>query len=45
MNYNGLTPSSLKHKQYEVYGMNTQVNQSQIDPLCEGLKHIVDCID
>lgn len=44
LNYNGIPPSSLHHKKYEVYGEATQVNQSQIDPFLEHLHKVVENI-
>lgn len=41
MNYNGICPSELRHRQYPVYDMNTQVNQNQIDPFLHDLRNIV----
>lgn len=41
LNNCGLPPSSLTHKKYVVYGEETQVNQSQIDPFIEDLNAVV----
>lgn len=41
LNHSGLAPSDLTHKKYQVYGDDTQVNQSQIEPFLENLKKIV----
>jgi cellulose biosynthesis protein BcsQ len=45
MNYNGLTPSSLIPRKYDVYGKSTQANQIQITPFLDDLGRILAHID
>ncbi|CAK8724680.1 AAA family ATPase [Candidatus Electrothrix laxa] len=38
LNHTGLPLSKLQHKKYNIYGRQTQANQSQIDPLLTDVK-------
>lgn len=41
VNICGIPPSKLSHRKYEIFGDETQVNQSQIEPFLEDLRAIV----
>ncbi|GHT13883.1 ATPase [Planctomycetales bacterium] len=41
LNYTGCAPSALQHKKYDVYGQQTQVNQSQIDSFFADIDKLV----
>lgn len=44
VNYHGLPISKLKHDKYPVYGVNTQVNQTQIDPFLRDVLKVVEIL-
>jgi cellulose biosynthesis protein BcsQ len=44
VNYNGVPISKLKHGNYEVYNVATQINQSQIEPFIKDIKKVVEII-
>ena len=41
INYNGMPISKLEQRKYQVYDDNTQVNQSQIDPIIEDINDVI----
>lgn len=41
LNHKGLPPSSLRHQHYEIYGQDSQVNASQIQPFMDNVRDLI----
>jgi cellulose biosynthesis protein BcsQ len=45
VNYTGMPVSKLRHQKYQVYNEDSQVNQSQLEPICADIDIVVDKLE